>query len=896
MIYFCCHENRRRLVRDLQPSGGVEPLNGLDYLEVGGAKIPGDDLRQRVLRLFFVRPPAGPLLTRLQLTPPSVGVVVTGGERTTGIAAQKVAFDAASGSLIVTVNQRGDFSPYTLALVEPNSGELLKELDPQLAAVDFSFKVDCPGDFDCRTETVCAPAPQPAPEFDYLAQDYASFRQLLLDRLAALLPGWTERNPADLGLTLVEMLAYVGDHLSYRKDAIGTEAYLGTARQRISVRRHTRLLDYAMHDGCNARVWVQVRLRAGAPAGVVLPRVMIWNAAKSLWLAGTEPVPAAGVETQIHRTQFATRMTSDAVLAADPWAKLVAAQKPEIFEPLHDAVLYFEHNQINFYAWGDTQCCLPKGATKAALAGHFPNLQPGDVLIFQEELGPKTGLAADADLTRRHAVRLTKVNGLDAAQYAKAKADGSFPKLVDPITPDGTPQDYTTLEWAVGDALPFPFCLSSLTAAGEPLAGVSVALGNLVLADHGRTITQPESLGAVPSPNPVLAPVAAAGCGACEAKTPAFTPPRFQPRLKYGSLTQAATRTRTLALTASSTPLPFDPSAPAATVFDWDLEHVLPALRLGDSSGELWLPQRDLLSSDAFAPEFVAEVDNDGRANVRFGDDVNGLRPGDGTEFWALYRVGNGARGNVGAEALAHVTTDASLAPASWIESVTNPLPARGGREPETLEQARQYAPAAFREQRRAVTPADYARRAEQHPEVQRAVAELRWTGSWHTVFIAVDRLGGRAVDDAFKEELVAFLEPYRMAGQDLEIVRPQTVALAAEFKVCVRPDYFASDVEAVLREVFTSGWRANGARGFFHPDNFSFGDGVYLSRIYAAAQGVAGVAHLEVTLLRRLGTVTPLVPASSVLAIGASEIARLDNDRNFPDRGVLRFTMKGGR
>lgn len=886
MIYFCCHENRRRLVRDLLPAAGVEPLNGIDYLEVGGAKLPGADLRQRVLRVCFVRQPAGPLLTRLQLTPPSVGIVLTGGERTTGIAAQKVEFDAASGSLTVTVNQRGDYSPYTLALVEPNGGAPLTELDAQLAAVDFSFKVDCPSDFDCRTETACAPAPQPAPECDYLAKDYASFRQLLLDRLSALLPGWTERNPADLGITLVELLAYVGDQLSYRQDALGTEAYLGTARQRISVRRHTRLLDYAMHDGCNARVWVQVRLQAGAPAGVVLPRVTIWDAAKAQWVAGAEPAPAAGVESKIRRTQFATRLTPDAVLAADTWAKLVAAQKPEIFEPLHDAVLYFEHNQMNFHAWGDAQCCLPKGATKAALAGHFPNLQPGDALIFQEKLGPKTGAAADADLTRRHAVRLTKVNGLAALEYAKTKQAGTFPKLVDPITPDGTPQAHTTIEWAVGDALPFPFCLSSLTDAGEPLAHVSVALGNLVLADHGMTILQPESLGAVPSPNPALAPVSAAGCDACASQTPAVTPPRFQPRLKYGSLTQAA----------GSALLPFDPSAPAAAVFDWDLEHVLPALRLGDSAGELWLPQRDLLSSDAFAPEFVAEVDNDGRANVRFGDDVNGLRPGAGTEFWALYRMGNGARGNVGAEAIAHVTTDASLAPASWIESVTNPLPARGGREPETLEEARQYAPAAFREQRRAVTPADYAGRVEQHPEVQRAVAELRWTGSWHTVFIAVDRRGGRAVDAAFKAELVAFLESYRMAGQDVEIVRPQAVALEAEFMVCVRSDYFASDVEAALRDVFTSGWRADGTRGFFHPDNFSFGDGVYLSRIYAAAQAVAGVAHLEVTMLRRLGTVTPLVPANSTLEIGAAEIARLDNDRNFPDRGVLRFTMKGGR
>src|SRR5512136_2165575 len=72
------------------------------------------------------------------------------------------------------------------------------------------------------------------------------------------MPTWTERHVPDLGVTLVELLAYVGDYLSYYQDAVATEAYLETARQRISVRRHARLGDYALHEGCNARAWVCV--------------------------------------------------------------------------------------------------------------------------------------------------------------------------------------------------------------------------------------------------------------------------------------------------------------------------------------------------------------------------------------------------------------------------------------------------------------------------------------------------------------------------------------------------------------------------------------------------------------------------------------------------------------
>ncbi len=92
----------------------------------------------------------------------------------------------------------------------------------------------------------------------------------MLDRLSVLAPGQDERSPADLGSALVELVAYAGDQLSYYQDAVATEAYLGTARQRISLRRHARLLDYDMHDGCNARAWVVFEVDPAAD-GKILP-------------------------------------------------------------------------------------------------------------------------------------------------------------------------------------------------------------------------------------------------------------------------------------------------------------------------------------------------------------------------------------------------------------------------------------------------------------------------------------------------------------------------------------------------------------------------------------------------------------------------------------------------
>src|SRR5262249_6459148 len=156
-----------------------------------------------------------------------------------------------------------DFSTYTLCVVETKGGRPTGQphpaFDPRYACLDFTFTAGCPSDLDCQETEVCPPPIRPRPTIDYLAKDYDSFRQLMLDRLAVLVPGWTERHVPDLMLTLVELLAYEGDRLSYLQDAVATEAYLHTARQRISVRRHARLVDYFLQEGCNARAWVFVQ-------------------------------------------------------------------------------------------------------------------------------------------------------------------------------------------------------------------------------------------------------------------------------------------------------------------------------------------------------------------------------------------------------------------------------------------------------------------------------------------------------------------------------------------------------------------------------------------------------------------------------------------------------------
>ena len=70
----------------------------------------------------------------------------------------------------------------------------------------------------------------------------------------------------------------------------------------------------------------------------------------------------------------------------------------------------------------------------------------------------------------------------------------------------------------------------------------------------------------------------------------------------------------------------------------------------------MWVPVPDLLSSTEFSRHFVADVDDVGRAVLRFGDGQYGERFAnvDSVDVW--YRVGNGRSGNIGADSLGYLS------------------------------------------------------------------------------------------------------------------------------------------------------------------------------------------------------------------------------------------------
>jgi hypothetical protein len=555
------------------------------------------------------------------------------------------------------------------------------------------------------------------------------------------------------------------------------------------------------------------------------------------------------------------------IAASDAGRALGAADAA--FQVTDQADIDPAHNELAIHTWGDSRCCLPRGATTVDLVGKV-DLTERQFLLLEEVKGPGSGRPEDADPSHRQVVRITRVTPDIDRLLTRRRG-----RLV--ACPPGEPGvPVTRVEWDPADALTFPLCLSAVLENGTEVDQVSVARGNLVLADHGATEVEEH-------------PVGRSGRGVNDVAS------RF--RLRKGPLTfRAAAPTQpgdrqddSVAALVGRSPHGAEPQVSVRVV-------------VNDVPSREWTPRPDLLDSDAFDPHFVVEMGSDSRARLRFGNDEFGRGLPDGTttpvKLHVTYRVGNGAAGNVGRASLAHVVVPAPT-PRGWpvIRAVRNPLPGFGGVDPERIDQVRGVAPAAFHaEPLRAVTETDYARAAERRPEISRATASFRWTGSWYTVFVALDPLGADRLDPRLEQHTRAFLTGFKQAGYDLEIDPPTYVPLEIEIKVCVAADHFTGDVRRAVLAVLSNRVLPDGRKGFFHPDNFTFSQPVHLSRLYAAVAPVEGVDSAEVVTFKRYGQEPAGELEQARIDLGRLEVARLDNDPNAPENGLLTLTMLGGK
>jgi hypothetical protein len=314
-------------------------------------------------------------------------------------------------------------------------------------------------------------------------------------------------------------------------------------------------------------------------------------------------------------------------------------------------------------------------------------------------------------------------------------------------------------------------------------------------------------------------------------------------------------------------------AGPADHVFTLTPEQYSPVLT---SSGRTWF-----------------DYDGDGGTTIRFGDGTSGASPLPGTVFTVIYRIGGGTAGNVPADTIVNVAP--GQAQGEIITACTNPFAATGGADPETIAQVRARAPQKFRaEPLRAVLTADYVAAAQSLPWVRQAGTTFCWTGSWLSVLTSADPAESERPTIGQLESLTELLGQRRLAGYESYVLPPRYVSIDLRITVCGLPSAFASEVAKAVLTRLQPG-PLPGA-GFFDHSQWSFGQPLESSALYAAIQSCPGVAGVYQIQYRERGVQQDWAPLPRTLTFAADEILRVDNDPNRPEAGSLQVSVEGSK
>jgi predicted phage baseplate assembly protein len=250
----------------------------------------------------------------------------------------------------------------------------------------------------------------------------------------------------------------------------------------------------------------------------------------------------------------------------------------------------------------------------------------------------------------------------------------------------------------------------------------------------------------------------------------------------------------------------------------------------------LWDEAVSLFGLDSNDRDYITRTDNEDKTTVQFGDGQRGLRVPTGVEnVSATYRSGIGKSGNVAAEQISLLASRPL-----GVKAVINPLPATGGADRDSRDQARRNAPYAIMALDRLVSVQDYADFARTFAGIGKASA-VRLSDGYrqvvHVTIAGVDDIPISPSSDLYRS-LRSALYQYGDPHQAIELVVRELIVLIVQAKVRVQAEYQWETVEPEVRAALL--------------DHFSFerrelGQDAWLSEAISIIKGVAGVEYVDV-------------------------------------------------
>jgi hypothetical protein len=796
--------------------------------------------------------------------------------------------------LDLTVTPIGDYSTYTLHLQHSN-------LDPIFSQIPFKFRPGC-FNINCAPGWEPAPEPKQAPLIDYLAKDYDSFKHTMITAMMERVPGWQVTSEADLDQVLIDLFSAAGDELSDFQDRVMNEAYLGTARKRVSMARHARLMDYHIHQGNQASTWLALELNDDEQLN--LPdNFAVWtgdqtkSASSKVFLSSESRCLLASISldflSELDAADFSLDLKEEledkGITTSDSNVEIIVEDTVEETEEeteeeaeeetgrrwiindidmgkkyfvreeegqlnVYAAHMHYLLNRMGLYTWEDSIPALKAGSVTADLQvtpdcnqanaeAVRDMIREGKVkyLLIQEALNPATGKPGGTDPGKRQLLKL--ITGDKGAEA-----------LEDPMNNKW----FVRVRWEEKDKLKHNYCFTVDCPEGKK-ENISFFNGNLVEVFHGEPVN--------------------------------ITFKEPGERLEENEYTYEQTEKWGTICRLPHGPLAYKNTPPGGEIPPRSTLEVTVEV---DEVSDPWEEVSSLVHSDNSAESgdhFVVETDEQAKSLIRFGNDINGRKLPEKASVHCWYQMGTGLDGNIGADTL--INYDNTLFPG--IKTTWNPFDVINGRAPEPEEEILRRAPRAYRaRQLRAVTLRDYVNRAEELEEVARAAARYAWTGSWRTVRVTIDPAGTTQLEPEVKEKVARHLEAVRLIGEDLEIRPPRFVPLEITVILCIHHQYWRDDIEYILEQEFSQGYLPNGRTGFFHPDNWTFGQPLRTSQIIGRVQSVKGVDHVISVFMKRWNESTP--GTGDMIEVGPNEIIRVRNHPDHMEEGSITFDVRGGR
>jgi hypothetical protein len=252
---------------------------------------------------------------------------------------------------------------------------------------------------------------------------------------------------------------------------------------------------------------------------------------------------------------------------------------------------------------------------------------------------------------------------------------------------------------------------------------------------------------------------------------------------------------------------------------------------------------------------YTARRTDAGDTIVTFGDGRTGARvPTGAMNIVARYRRGIGLEGRVKADQLS-----TPLERPVGLRAVTNPLPADGGADPETRDNARNAAPTTVRTFGRIVSLRDFEWLATSSGLASRAFVTWVWLDLQRAAHLTVAGSGGSRLSKASLDTIYEALTGARDPNHHLLLANLVRVPVVVRARIVAD---LAFDSDVVMQNARVA------LNDLFSFEAMPLGAAVHASHVYAALQMAKGVAAVGLDVFNLKGFATLTAKEAAVRAV----------------------------